>query len=140
FGQKDAQQAAMIRRLVADLDLPARIEVVPTQREPDRLALSSRNLRLSPGERERAVALHRALQAIATAIRNGSSEPATALAGGRAELEAAGIEPEYLALVNPDDFTPARSTADEVLAVVAARVGETRLIDNTLITPNGRRQ
>lgn len=140
FGRKDAQQAAMIRRLVADLDLPARIEVVATQREPDGLALSSRNLRLSADERRRAAALHRALEAITAAVRNGTGEPATALARGRAELAAAGIEPEYLALVDPNDFTPARCTAGELLAVVAARVGDTRLIDNELITPNGRRQ
>jgi pantoate--beta-alanine ligase len=140
FGQKDAQQAAMIRRLVADLDLPVRIEVLPTQRDPDGLALSSRNVRLDPAERVRATALHRALAAVVRTVREGQRDPALALAAGRAELAAAGIVPDYLELVHPDDFTPARTADGELLAVVAARVGGTRLIDNEPINHNGDRR
>src|SRR4051794_31595557 len=130
FGQKDAQQAAVIRRLVRDLDLPVRIEGLPTVREPDGLALSSRNVHLSDEERERAAALSRALTAAA-----GAAEAGAALDDVRAsaltELRAAQIEPEYVALVDPETFGPPNGT---VLIAVAARVGSTRLIDNKLIT------
>ena len=94
FGEKDYQQLAVIRRMAADLDLPVEIVGVPTQRDPDGLALSSRNSYLSPAEREAAVALPRALHAAAEVIRaRGDMKAALALA--RARLEAAGFEPEY---------------------------------------------
>jgi pantoate--beta-alanine ligase len=134
LGQKDAQQLAVIRRLVRDLDLPVRIEGLPTVREPDGLALSSRNMHLSAEERERAAALSRALTAAA-----GAAEAGAALDDVRAsaltELRAAQIEPEYVALVDPETFGPPNGT---VLIAVAARVGSTRLIDNKLIQANGR--
>jgi len=138
FGQKDAQQAAVIRRLVADLNIPARIEVCPTLREPDGLALSSRNVRLSGPDRERASALHRALAAVVGAADDGERDPAAAKARGLAELSEAGIDPEYLDLVAADSFAPVSEIDGEVLAVIAARVGDTRLIDNELIKTNGR--
>ena len=140
FGQKDAQQAAVIRRVVADLDLPVRIEVLPTVREPDGLAHSSRNVRLSAEERRRASALHRALQAVAGAVAAGERRPQAALAHGLAQLSAAGIEPEYLELVDAETFTPLGALTGDAVAVLAARVGGTRLIDNQPITSNGRRQ
>ena len=87
FGQKDAQQVAVIKRMVRDLDLPVRIEVCPTVREPDGLAMSSRNVHLSPADRARAAALNRALEAISGAIETGERDPAAAIARGRAELE-----------------------------------------------------
>jgi len=130
FGQKDAQQAAVIRRLARDLDIPVRIETCPTVRDPDGLALSSRNARLSAGERERATALHRALTAIQRAVDAGERDPETACAIGRAELAGAQIELEYLELVSDDTFTPVLRIEDGTLAVLAARVGATRLIDN----------
>jgi pantoate--beta-alanine ligase len=129
FGQKDAQQLAVIRRLVRDLDMPVRVEALPTVREPDGLALSSRNVRLSPEERAQASALSRALTAAAGAAEAGApldEVRATALV----QLRAAQIEPEYVALVDPESFGPPNGT---VLIAVAARVGPTRLIDNTLI-------
>ena len=133
FGQKDAQQALVIRRMVRDLDIPVRIEVCPTVREPDGLALSSRNAHLSRGERERASALHRALDAVRTAVADGERDPAAARARALAELSEAGLEPEYLELVSAEDLTPVQQINGKVLAIVAARVGDTRLIDNELI-------
>jgi pantoate--beta-alanine ligase len=138
FGQKDAQQALMIRRLVADLDLPVRIEVCPTVREAGGLALSSRNARLSQTERARAAALHRALRAVAQAVEAGERDPVAARARGMVELTEAGIEPEYLELVAAESMAPAPQTDGELLALVAARLGDIRLIDNELIHPNGR--
>ena len=133
FGQKDAQQLAVIRRLVADLDIPVRIEAVETVRAADGLALSSRNALLSAADRRRAPALHRALEAVHEAVRDGQLDPVAATEAGLAELTAAGIEPEYLAIVNPETMQPVAAIQGDVLAVVAARLGTTRLIDNTLI-------
>jgi pantoate--beta-alanine ligase len=133
FGQKDAQQAIVIRRLVADLDIPVRIEICPTAREPDGLALSSRNMLLAPGERARAASLHRALRAIRDAIEAGERDPAAARAQALAELTSPELELEYLELVSPDTLAPLARLDGDALAVVAARIGATRLIDNELI-------
>jgi pantoate--beta-alanine ligase len=134
FGQKDAQQAIVIRRMVADLDFPVRIEVLPTVREPDGLAESSRNRYLSPTERERAVALSRALRAAEDAAGENGGSVRAALDAARAELDAAGVEPEYLEARHADDLSPAESfNGSPVLIALAARVGEARLIDNTVI-------
>jgi pantoate--beta-alanine ligase len=133
FGQKDAQQVAVIRRLVADLDIPVRIEVCPIVRADDGLALSSRNVLLSAHDRERAIALHRALGAVQAAVSSGEHDPGAAAAAGRARLAAVGIEPEYLELVAPDTMEPVPRVQGDVLAVVAARVGPVRLIDNASI-------
>jgi pantoate--beta-alanine ligase len=134
FGQKDAQQVAVIRRLVRDLDIPVEIEVGATIREPDGLALSSRNARLRGGERERALALRRALDAVRARAAAGERDPAALAAAGRAAMTALSVEPEYLALVAPDTFAPVRSVGDgRVLVAVAARVGDVRLIDNDIL-------
>jgi pantoate--beta-alanine ligase len=130
FGQKDVQQARVIQRMVRDLDIPVRIELCPTVREPDGLALSSRNVHLSGEERERAAALHRALGAVRAAISDGETDPAAARVEALAELSEAGLEPEYLELVATDDLAPVERLDGDVLAVVAVRVGGTRLIDN----------
>ena len=114
FGQKDAQQVAVIRRLVRDLNVPVEIRVVPTVRDADGLALSSRNVRLSPEERDRALGLPRALASAVTA-----PDP---VAAARASLN--GLEPDYVEVLNLGDAT--------VLAA-AVRVGSTRLIDNVLL-------
>ena len=117
FGQKDAQQLALVRRMVTDLDLRTRVVEVPTVREPDGLALSSRNAYLTPDERHAALALSRA-------VRAGS------LAEARAVLAAApGIDVEYCDLVDPATFEPVGEPPGRL--VVAARVGTTRLLDNT---------
>jgi pantoate--beta-alanine ligase len=133
FGQKDAQQAIVIRRMVRDLDFPVRIEVLPTVREPDGLALSSRNRYLAPEERERAAALSRALRAAESTAVDGGSIGA-ALDAAREELEAARIEPEYLEARDAEDLTPVESfNGRPVLIALAARVGRARLIDNVVI-------
>jgi pantoate--beta-alanine ligase len=134
FGQKDAQQATVIRRMARDLDFPVEIAVEPTVRERDGLAMSSRNAYLSPEEREQALALSRALHATADAIERGERDVDAALEAGRAELEAAGIEPEYLEARAADDLSELSSfNGSPVLVAVAARVGKARLIDNLVI-------
>jgi pantoate--beta-alanine ligase len=134
FGQKDAQQVAVIRRMVNDLDFPLRIEVLPTVREPDGLAMSSRNAYLEPSERQRATALSRAL-AVAETSAPSEGLPA-ALEAAQAELSAAGIEPEYLEARDAEDLSPVTELGDRpVLIAIAAWVGGARLIDNVLIEP-----
>jgi len=133
FGQKDAQQAAVLRRMTRDLDFPVEIVVGPTVREADGLALSSRNAYLSPEERERATALHRALRAVAGRAQDGAAA-APAVDAGMRVLADAGIEPEYLEARHADDLTPAESfDGRPVLVAVAARVGRARLIDNVVV-------
>jgi pantoate--beta-alanine ligase len=136
FGQKDAQQALVIRRLVRDLDMPVRIEVCPTVREADGLALSSRNAHLSLADRVRATALHRALAAVQDAVSAGERDPAVLRAHARAELASSDIEPDYFELVSTETLAPASRIDGAVLAVLAAHVGGTRLIDNQLIQPS----
>jgi pantoate--beta-alanine ligase len=133
FGQKDAQQAAVVRRLVADLDVPVRIAVLPTRREADGLAMSSRNVHLRGADRERAAALRHGLDAAAAAAAAGERDAGAVAAAGRAAMAATGVKPEYLALVDPASFAPVAQVEGDVLVAVAARVGPTRLIDNELI-------
>ncbi|HEX8068143.1 MAG TPA: pantoate--beta-alanine ligase [Thermoleophilaceae bacterium] len=133
FGQKDAQQAIVVRRLVRDLDMPVRIDVVPTVRDPDGLALSSRNAYLSAEERERALALSRALAAAEGEVAAGRRDAATVLAAARRELDARGVEPEYLELRSADDLSPAERVNGRTLLAVAAQVGRARLIDNAVL-------
>ena len=133
FGQKDAQQAVVIRKLVRDLDFPVRIEVVPTVRDPDGLALSSRNRYLSASERDRALSLSRALRAAEALVEDGELGADRVLAAARAELEVAGIVPEYLELRSAADLSPAERLGGETLLCVAARVGAARLIDNVVL-------
>jgi pantoate--beta-alanine ligase len=133
FGQKDAQQALVIRQLVRDLDIPVRIEVCPTVRDADGLALSSRNAYLSPAERERALGLSRALRAAEAEVAAGHIDAEAVLAAARAELTASGIEAEYLELRSASDLSPAQRVNGSTLLAVAARVGRARLIDNTIL-------
>jgi len=134
FGQKDAQQAIVIQRMVRDLDFPVEVDVLPTVREPDGLAMSSRNAYLTPEERRRAAALIRALRAAESVAESGETRPQVALDAARAELEWAGIEPEYLEAREADGLAPAESlNGRPVLVAVAARVGRARLIDNLVI-------
>jgi pantoate--beta-alanine ligase len=133
FGQKDAQQAAVLRRMASDLDFPAEIVVEPTVRDPDGLALSSRNAYLSPEERRRAAALSRALRAVAAQAAAGAAA-GPAIDAGLRVLAEAGVEPEYLEARYEDDLTPAESfNGRPVLVAVAARVGRARLIDNVVV-------
>ena len=133
FGQKDAQQALVIRKLVRDLDIPVRIAVCPTIRDPDGLALSSRNAYLSAEERERALALSRALRAAESAVESGTLEAAAVVAAAREELERAGLEPDYLQLRSANDLSPVERVNGSTLLAVAARVGRAWLIDNAIL-------
>lgn len=136
FGQKDAQQVAVIHRMVRDLDIPVRVEALPIVREPDGLAMSSRNAYLSPAERERATALSRALRTIEEQVRAGSAL-AAALEAGRAELTGAGVEPEYLEARDAENLQPVSELNGRlVLVAVAAQLGGARLIDNIELRPN----
>jgi pantoate--beta-alanine ligase len=133
FGQKDAQQAVIVRRLARDLDLPLRIEVCPTVREPDGLAMSSRNVRLGPEDRGRALSLRRGLDAAESAIGAGERDAAAIARTGREAMRARGVEPEYFEVVSATTLTPLDRVTGEVLIAVAARVGPVRLIDNVLL-------
>ncbi len=133
FGQKDAQQVVVIRRLVRDLNLPVRIEVCPTVREPDGLAMSSRNARLNADERAQALSLYRALNATAEHATAGERSAEALLDAARAAIVP--VEPEYLALVDPDTLEPVTQLDGPALLAVAAHVGDTRLIDNLILDP-----
>jgi pantoate--beta-alanine ligase len=135
FGAKDAQQAVVVQQLVRDLDLPIRIELCETVREPDGLAMSSRNVHLSPEDRVRAAALSRALDAIDAGVAAGVLDADTLRARAAGELRSAGVEPEYLVIVAADTLAPVERVEAEVLALVAARIGTTRLIDNHRLMP-----
>ncbi|MFR9676103.1 pantoate--beta-alanine ligase [Streptomyces sp. TR06-5] len=130
YGRKDAQQLALIRRMVRDLNYPVEVLGVPTVRDDDGLALSSRNRYLAAGERTTALALSRALFAARDTAAAGGT-PRTAHSAAQAVLDGAALDLDYLALVDPTDFTPAPpSFTGEAVLAVAARVGSTRLIDN----------
>jgi len=134
FGRKDYQQSLVIRRMVADLDLPIEIRVCPTVREPDGLALSSRNVYLSADERRRALALSRSLRLAADMVRRGTRDAETILSAMRNVLdEAGGIAVDYLVLANPDTLQDVPQITGPTVAAIAARVGKTRLIDNEII-------
>lgn len=134
FGQKDAQQAIVLGRMARDLDLAAEVVVLPTVREPDGLAMSSRNAYLSAAERERATALSRGLSAAHTRAESPDATLEAVVAAARSELAEAGIEPEYLEARDAEDLSEAQGlNGRPVLLAVAARVGRARLIDNVLL-------
>lgn len=134
FGQKDAQQVAVVRRLVADLNIPTRIHTVDTVRGDDGMALSSRNARLSADELSRATALHGSLATARALARSGERDTGVLAAAARAVLSAQGIEPEYWQIVDAATFAPQTEVGAGSLAIVAAFVGEVRLIDNMPMT------
>jgi pantoate--beta-alanine ligase len=134
FGEKDAQQLAIVRRMAADLNLPVEIRGCPLVREPDGLALSSRNAYLSPEERQRALALSAALAEARKAIQSGERDAAAVAGMLRRRLQAAtGVELQYVAVVDPDTLADLDRIAGQALVAVAAKVGATRLIDNVLL-------
>ncbi|MBM4025190.1 MAG: pantoate--beta-alanine ligase [Planctomycetes bacterium] len=134
FGQKDAQQVAVIRRMVADLNLPLEIVVCPTVREPDGLAMSSRNQYLSPQERKEAPVIYRALQRSAELIRAGETDSAQ-IVGRMSEVlrQVPGLQIEYVSLVDADTLEDLPQICGRVLVAVAGRLGPTRLIDNIVV-------
>ncbi|WP_156761020.1 pantoate--beta-alanine ligase [Microbacterium karelineae] len=133
FGQKDAQQVLVVRRLVRDLNLPVEVVACPIVREPDGLAMSSRNIYLDADARERATALNRALTAADDAAGAGARDAGEILAAARAILDAAGVDPEYLELRDADDLREVARVDGDALLAVAARVGAARLIDNHIL-------
>ncbi len=136
FGQKDLQQVVIIRRLVRDLNLPVDIVMIPTVREPDGLAMSSRNVYLSREERERALSLSRGLKAAEAAFAAGERRVNTLLELTRNELKAVD-EIQYLELVDAHTLDSLVGSLVRAAAIcVAAYVGKTRLIDNVLLTPS----
>lgn len=133
FGRKDAQQLAVIRRMVRDLDVPVRIVGAPLVREKDGLALSSRNTYLSPAEHERALALHEALDEAEADYRAGRTDPRRAIAKIEKALAKACDRVDYVVAVDADTLEPVKKLGPNTLLALAAYVGKTRLIDNHLL-------
>lgn len=140
FGRKDLQQATLVRALVRDLDWPIELVIVPTVRDADGLALSSRNAYLSAAERTAALALPRALGAMQRAwMDDGITDADTLIAAGRQVLDGAtSVVVDYLAVADPADLTPLARVTPGAVALIAARVGRTRLIDNVEFSPGER--
>lgn len=135
FGEKDYQQLTVVRRLVRDLDIPVRIEGVPTVREADGLALSSRNVYLTPIERQAAPALYRVLRDTAAALTAAPERTAPALQASVAALRGAGFDPDYLELRDTETLAPVTVLDRPARLLAAARLGRTRLIDNIAVAP-----
>jgi pantoate--beta-alanine ligase len=134
FGQKDAAQVAVIRRMVRDLNLPPEIVVCPIVRESDGLAMSSRNAYLDADQRKRALALHRSLTRVQRMADGGQRKTSELVAAGRAEFAGeSSVRLDYLEIVDPDTLDPVDSISGGALVAVAAFVGSTRLIDNILL-------
>ncbi len=133
FGQKDAQQVIVIRRLVEDLNLPVQVEALPTVREPDGLAMSSRNALLDPEDRDRALSIPAALKDAIELVGDGERSAAALIEKARRTLLEAGAQVDYVALVDPSTLEPLERLDGEALLAIAARVGAVRLIDNTLL-------
>jgi len=138
FGQKDFQQALVIERMAADLNLPIQIVVCPIIREPDGLALSSRNRYLSPGDRQQALALSRALKLVQSRFGDGERDVAVLKGIMQETLVAAGIERvDYVAIADPRTLAELKQIEGPAVALIACFVGTTRLIDNYLLGPQG---
>ena len=134
FGQKDAAQLAVIRKMVRDLNFPVEIIACPIIREPDGLAMSSRNIYLTPEERKSALALSRSLQEVEKLFQRGNRNVEELISAGKQTLaEEPGIKLDYLSLVNPDTLEDIRQLNQPALVAVAACVGKTRLIDNIIL-------
>mgnify|MGYP003579391079 CR=1 FL=1 len=132
FGRKDFQQAMLVKRMAQDLDFPTAIEIAPTVRELDGLALSSRNSYLSPDERRFALVLSRALRTLEQTWRAGEADPARLQRAGLEAMHSPGVIPEYCALID-EALRPVERVTARTVAVVAARVGKTRLLDNVVL-------
>jgi pantoate--beta-alanine ligase len=134
FGQKDAQQAAVIRRMVRDLCMPVEIVVCPTVREPDGLAISSRNSYLSAGERAQALSLSAALRWAEAQVRAGQRDVESLVREMRRQIDAAGpCGIDYIEIVDADDLRPKAVVEGRCLIALAVRIGNTRLIDNMVV-------
>ena len=135
FGQKDAAQVAVLRKMVEDLNLDVQLVVCPIVREPDGLAMSSRNVYLTPEQRQQALVLHRALMRVEMAVQQGERDAARLIEIGRQIIaEERGARLDYFAIVNPDTLDPVENVSGGALVAVAAYLGATRLIDNLVLT------
>lgn len=134
FGQKDYQQQLVIRHMTVDLSLPIRIITAPTVREPDGLAMSSRNQYLSEAERSVAPQLHAALETIGVELQNGKRDFEAIENDARDTLRAAGFVPDYVAIRRAENLEPPDRDCDEIVVLAAARLGKARLIDNIVVT------
>jgi pantoate--beta-alanine ligase len=135
FGEKDAQQLRVIRRMTDELGLPVEIIGLPIVREPDGLAMSSRNAYLSADDRARALALSRALAAAEQSFREGERDASRIRAAARRTLDAAGLGVDYVSVADEKTLAELETIDRPALLLLAARVGATRLIDNTLLLP-----
>lgn len=134
FGEKDAAQLAVIRRMVRDLNFPVEVVACPIVREPDGLAMSSRNAYLNPEERKRALVLQRSLQCVARLFRGGEKDSARLIyAGKQVFLSEPAVRRDYLEIVHPETLEPVEEISTNALVAVAAYVGSTRLIDNVVL-------
>ena len=133
LGQKDAQQVAVVKRMMRDLQLPTTVVVCPTVREPDGLAMSSRNVRLAGADRARALALRHGLDAALALLARGERAAGALCGAATGAMARDGISPEYVVAVDPDTLQPVDPLRGDVLLAVAARVGPVRLIDNELV-------
>lgn len=133
FGQKDLQQALLVRRMVADLDMPLEVDVAPIVREPDGLAMSSRNVYLSPEERARALALPRAVEAVRSLFASGETDGGVLRDAAWSTLAVPGVRVEYAEVVDPATLASVEHVFPGTVCAVAARVGSTRLIDNSIL-------
>jgi pantoate--beta-alanine ligase len=135
FGRKDYQQTLVVRRLIKDFGLPIQLRVCPTIREPDGLALSSRNRYLSADERQRALGVWRSLALASRLVREGTLDSGVIEQAMRAELSAAELAIDYVALADPETLAPVARVDRPAVALVAVRLGNTRLIDNEPLAP-----
>jgi len=141
FGQKDAQQAAIIRRMVRDLNMPVEIAVCPIVREADGLAMSSRNAYLDPQQRQSALVLQRSLAEIEKLFKQGECKPEKLVAAGKMTVSGEpSVRLDYLEIVDPDSLDPVTEISQSTLVAVAAYVGPTRLIDNIVLKPASSRE
>src|ERR1017187_6544917 len=139
FGQKDAAQVAVLRKLVNDLDMDVEVVVCPIVRERDGLAMSSRNAYLTSGQRQQALVLHRSLLRVQTAVEQGERDSAKLIEIGKQVIAAeTGVRLDYFVIVDPDTLDPVEDVSGGALVAVAAYVGATRLIDNILITASSQ--
>ncbi len=139
FGQKDAAQVAIIRKMVRDLNFDVRIVVSPIVREPDGLALSSRNVYLNPEQRKQATVLYRSLTRIQTMADRGEDNASTLIAVGKQVIaEEPAVRLDYLEIVNWETLDPVATVSKGALVAVAAYVGQTRLIDNIVVLGTGK--
>lgn len=135
FGQKDYQQAVIVHRMAADLNFPLKVKVMPIVREPDGLAMSSRNSFLGPKQRKDAACLYRSLRLAERLVRDGERSTAKIIGHMRKEIRRVkGARIDYINIVAPETLTDVKEVCGKVVAAIAVRIGKTRLIDNAIIS------